>query len=294
MKSKDLKKNVPAKKASLKRVLIKNKKIKKNVKNAASELTSVNEVLYDVDKSQYSSQAVEEAITLNKDVEHKVARAADDLIRVNIELAKEMDEHAVIESELADTKTDLVNVRDDLLKSQAKEEETQKIALHDALTGLPNRVLFDQNLSQGLIQAKRHDWGLAVLFIDIDKFKSINDSYGHDLGDKVLLMVANRLRSLIREEDTVSRWGGDEFVCLLLEVKQEADVTRIAEKMVNQIAMACEFNGVVLSITASIGIAIYPADGETVDILFKNADMAMFKAKGTEKRVVLFRESVFD
>ncbi len=83
-------------------------------------------------------------------------------------------------------------------------------------------------------------------------------------------------------------------MCLLLEVKQEADVTRIAEKMVNRIAEACEFNGIVLSIKASIGIAIFPADGETADILFKNADTAMFKAKGTEKRVVLLRESVFD
>jgi len=283
---------MPAKKVPLKRVLIKNKKIKKNIENAASQLISINEVLNPVDKSQDSSQAVEEAITLNKDVEQKVARAAEDLIRVNIELAKEIDERLVIESELADTKTELVNVRNDLSKSQDKEEETRKIALHDALTGLPNRVLFDHNLSQGLTQAKRHDWGLAVLFIDIDKFKSINDSYGHDLGDQVLLMVANRLKSLIREEDTVSRWGGDEFMCLLLEVKQEADVTRLAEKMVDQIAKVCEFNGVVLSIRASIGIAIYPADGETIDILFKNADKAMYKAKGTEKRVVLFRESV--
>jgi diguanylate cyclase (GGDEF)-like protein len=150
-------------------------------------------------------------------------------------------------------------------------------------------VLFEQHLEQGLIQAKRHGWGLAVLFIDIDKFKSINDSYGHDIGDKVLLVVANRLQSLVRRLDTVSRWGGDEFMCLLMEVKQEADVTRLAEKMVNRIAEACEFNGIVISIRASIGIAIYPADGETVDALFKNADMAMFKAKGTETRVALFR-----
>jgi diguanylate cyclase len=155
-------------------------------------------------------------------------------------------------------------------------------------------VLFEQHLDQGLTQAKRHGWGLAVLFIDIDKFKSINDSYGHDLGDKVLLMVANRLQSLIRDEDTVSRWGGDEFMCLLLEVKQEADVTRLAEKMVNQLAADFEFNGIVISIRASIGIAIYPSDGETSDILFKNADMAMFRAKGTVKRVVLFHQSAFD
>jgi diguanylate cyclase (GGDEF)-like protein len=293
-KSKDLIKPVPAKKVSLRRVLNKNKKIKKNVRDAASDLTSVNEVLNQEIKVNTPVQAIEEAITLNVDVEYKVARAADDLHQVNIELAKEVDERVVIESELADTKTDLANVRDDLSKSQAKEEETRKFSLQDALTGLPNRVLFEQHLDQGLIQAKRHGWGLAVLFIDIDKFKSINDSYGHYLGDKVLLMVANRLQSLIRDEDTVSRWGGDEFMCLLLEVKQEADVTRLAEMMVNRLAVDFEFNGIVISIRASIGIAIYPADGETADVLFKNADTAMFKAKGTEKRVVLFRQSTFD
>ncbi len=293
-KSKDLKKPVPAKKVSLRRVLNKNKKIKKNVEHAASDLTSVNEVLNQGIKVDIPVQTIEEAITLNEDVEHKVARAADDLHQVNIELAKEVDERVVIESELADTKTDLAKVRDDLSKSQIKEEETRKLTFQDALTGLPNRVLFEQHLDQGLIQAKRRSWGLAVLFIDIDKFKSINDSYGHDLGDKVLIMVANRLQSLIRDEDTVSRWGGDEFMCLLLEVKQEVDVTRVAEKMVNRIAEACEFTGIVLSIRVSIGIAIYPADGETADILFKNADTAMFKAKRTEKRVVLFCESAFD
>jgi diguanylate cyclase (GGDEF)-like protein len=293
-KSKDLIKPVPAKKVSLRRVLTKNKKIKKNVKDAASDLTSINEVLNQEIKVNIPVQALEEAITLNEDVEHKVARAADDLHQVNIELAKEVDERVVIESELADTKTDLAKVRVDLSKSQAKEEETRKFSFQDALTGLPNRVLFEQHLDQGLIGAKRHGWGLAVLFIDIDKFKSINDSYGHYLGDKVLLMVANRLQSLIRGEDTVSRWGGDEFMCLLLEVKQEADVTRLAEKMVNRLAVDFEFNGIVISIRASIGIAIYPADGETADILFKNADTAMFKAKGTEKRVVLFRQSAFD
>ncbi len=217
---------------------------------------------------------------------------------VNTQLAKELADRIVIESELADTKTDLADtktdlaeVRDDLSKSRINEEEAQKIALQDALTGLPNRVSFELSLDHGLIQAKRHGWGLAVLFIDIDKFKNINDSYGHDAGDQVLLMVANRLKTSVRDEDTVSRWGGDEFVCLLLEVKQEADVTRLAKKMIDRIAEPYEFNGTVFSIKASIGIAIYPTDGETVNILFKNADTAMYKAKGTEKRVVLFRES---
>jgi diguanylate cyclase (GGDEF)-like protein len=288
MKSKDSSKSASVKKASLGRVLKKNEEIKETVKEAASELTSVNKVLK---QEKAPVQVIKNALTQNKDVEHKVAKAAADLKLVNAKLAKELANRIVIESELADTKTDLAEVRDDLSKSQIKEEEAQKIALQDALTGLPNRLSFEQGLEHGLIQAKRHGWGLAVLFIDVDKFKSINDSYGHDMGDQVLLMVANRLQSSVRDEDMVSRWGGDEFACLLFEVKQEADVTRLAEKMIDQIAKAWKFNGTTLSISASIGIAIYPTDGKTVNILFKNADTAMYKAKGTEHRVVLFRES---
>ena len=290
MKSKS-KQNVPAKNASLERVLKKNERIKETVKQAASELTSVNEVLKQGKGVEVPVQIIKEVISQNKEVEYKVAKAADDLHQVNAELVKEMAERAVLESELIDTKTDLSDVRDDLSKSQAKEKETREFALQDALTGLPNRVLFEQNLNNGLIQAKRHGWGLAVLFIDIDKFKTINDTYGHDVGDKVLVMVADRLKSAVREEDTVSRWAGDEFVCLLLEVKQEADVIRLAEKMVNRISENCVFNRIDLSLSVSIGIAIYPSDGKTADILFKNADTAMYKAKGTERRVVLFRSS---
>jgi len=288
MKSKDIKKTVSSKKASLGHVLKKNEKIKQAVKKAANELTLVNEVLK---QEKPPAQILKQALTQNEGVEQKVAKAADDLNLVNIKLTEEIAERIVIESELANTKTDLTEARDDLSKAQVKTEEAQQIALQDVLTGLPNRVSFEQGLNHGLIQAKRHGWGLAVLFIDIDKFKSINDSYGHELGDQVLLMVANRLKSFVRDEDMVSRWGGDEFVCLLLEVKQEADVTHLAEKMINRIAETYEFNGIVLSMIASIGIAIYPADGDTSDILFKNADTAMYKAKGTEKRVVLFRES---
>lgn len=288
MKSKNLKKNVSTKRASLGRVLKKSEKIKEAVKKAASDLTLVNEVLK---QEEVPVQVMKQAVTQNEEVEQTVAKAADDLKLVNVRLAEEIAERIVVEYELADTKTDLAEARDDLSKAQVKEGEAQQIALQDALTGLPNRLLFEQSLGQGLVQAKRHNWGLAVLFIDIDNFKSINDSYGHDIGDQALLTVANRLRSFVRDQDIVSRWGGDEFVSLLFEVKQEADVTRLAEKMISQIAETCEFNGIVLSIEASIGIAIYPADGDTADVLFKNADTAMYKAKGTGKRVMLFRES---
>src|ERR1700690_2137593 len=119
-KSKEMKKTAPVKKVSLRRVLNKNKKIKNNVEHAASELTSINEVLNNGINVNIPVEALEEAITLNEDVEHNVTRAAEDLHQVNIELAREVDERVIIESELADTKTDLANVRDDLSKSQAK------------------------------------------------------------------------------------------------------------------------------------------------------------------------------
>jgi diguanylate cyclase (GGDEF)-like protein len=290
-KSKNLKKTVPIKNVSLERVINRNEEIKETVKEAANELTSVNEVLKQGKEVKIPVRIIKEAITQNKEVEYKVAKAADDLHQVNAELAKEVAERLVIETELSDMKNDLADVRGDLSISQAKEEESRKVALHDALTGLPNRLLFEERLDHGLIQAKRHGWKIAVLFMDIDNFKNINDSYGHDLGDKVLLTVAERLQSAIRSEDTVSRWGGDEFVCLLLEVKQESDVAHLAESIVQQISESFKFKGAVLSIRVSIGISIYPADGETADILFKNADTAMYKAKGTERRVVLFRDS---
>lgn len=276
------------KKASLERVLKKTEKIKKTVKSAASALTVVNEVLK---QEEVPVQAMKEAVTRNEGVEQKVAQAAEDLNVVHIKLTDEVAERHVIESELAETKADLADVREELSQAQDKADEAQQLALQDALTGLPNRALFEQGLDHGLSQARRHGWGLAVLFIDIDKFKSINDTHGHDLGDQVLLMVADRLKSFVRDADIVSRWGGDEFVCLCLEVKQEADVTHLAEKMVARIAEACEFDGATLSITASIGIAIYPADGETADTLFKNADTAMYQAKGTQARVVLCQTS---
>lgn len=275
----DLKKTASAKKTSLEHVLKRNENIKENVKEAASDITLVNDVLK---QEEASVEIIEHALTQNQGVEQKVAKAADDLKLVNIRLSKEIAKRVVIESELVDTKTDLAEVRDDLSKSQTETEEAQQTAFKDPLTGLPNRVAFEQALSQGLIQAKRHEWGLALLFIDIDKFKSINDTYGHDLGDQVLLMVADRLKSFVRDEDMVSRWGGDEFVCLLLGVKQDSDVTYLAEKMADHIAETYEFNGHALSVMTSIGIAIYPADGETSDILFKKADTAMYRAKGTK------------
>jgi len=288
-----MKKPSPDKKHSLGHVLNQAEEIKENIEEAAINIASVNETLKQKEQVKQEEiisppiQAVEDAIAQNKIAESQVAKAAIDLEQVNTKLAKEVTERIGLESELADTKNDLMEVRQELLKARIKEEESHKIAFQDTLTGLPNRVLFEQRLDHSLIQSKRYGLKLAVMFIDIDEFKSINDSYGHDLGDQVLMMLATRLQAFVRGEDMVSRWGGDEFICLLLNIQTETDVVCLAEKMVNQIAEACEFDEIRLSIRASIGIAIYPQDGESADTLFKKADQAMYRAKRTEKGVML-------
>ncbi|HVQ75001.1 MAG TPA: diguanylate cyclase [Candidatus Binatia bacterium] len=293
-------KPLPAKSMPLEGILNESEDIKDSVDEAASDLSSINDAIKasDVIDPQGTvtipAQTFKQALAENEEAEHKVAKAAADLGRVNAALSKEVAERRAIESQLADMRTDLAEARDDLSTSQAKEEEARQSANRDAVTGLPNRVLFDQRLDHALIQARRHGWGVAVMFIDIDNFKDINDSYGHDLGDRVLLVVANRLQASVRGEDMVSRWGGDEFVCLLLDVKREADMALLAARMAGRIGDACEFDGIALSITASIGVAIWPGDGETADILLKHADRAMYVAKRTEKKVMLFRECPLD
>ncbi|PKM30046.1 MAG: GGDEF domain-containing protein [Gammaproteobacteria bacterium HGW-Gammaproteobacteria-11] len=273
--------------ASLELALKSNKLIKQRVTKAASDLAQVNQLL---EQDGTPDQVSELALHQNKNVEQKVTKAAKDLNRVNAKLANEISQRTLIESELDEVKSELAEARVDLSNAQLQVDMAQQLAMHDPLTGLPNRAAFERALKHGLIQAKRHNWGLAVLFIDIDKFKGINDAFGHHMGDQVLLTVAKRLTASVRGEDMVSRWGGDEFVCLLLNVKQASDVCFVAEQLVGRIAETCELHKAVFSIKASIGIAIYPADGETAEMLFKNADSAMYGAKGTESRVVQFRQ----
>ncbi len=274
------------KKISLGVVLKKNESIKKNVRKAADEITVVNDVLK---QEKTTAKQMKSALTQNENAEQRVSKAAEDLQRVNIKLANEIATRQGIESELDDMKTDLAGVKENLQHAQVASRDAQQLALTDTLTGLPNRASFDQALQHGLVQAKRHEWQLAVLFIDVDKFKHINDEYGHDCGDQVLLTVAHRLQSFIRDEDMVSRWGGDEFVCLLLDVKNAEDVQRLAEQLVARVAENFEYSGLNIQIKISIGVAISPADGETAESLFKQADNAMYRAKRSQQGVMLSR-----
>jgi len=153
------------------------------------------------------------------------------------------------------------------------------LAQHDFLTDLPNPVLLDDRIAQAIALARRHDKQLAVLFLDLDRFKEVNDSLGHDTGDKLLLSVALRLKACVRGSDSVSRRGGDEFVVLLSEITHAEQAARSAEKIIAAVTAAHPIDGRALDVTASIGIAIYPRDGADAESLLKAADAAMYQAK---------------
>jgi diguanylate cyclase len=159
------------------------------------------------------------------------------------------------------------------------EGELSHLAQHDALTDLPNRLLLNDRLTQAISLARRNHCQLAVLFLDLDGFKHINDSLGHSVGDKLLQSVAERLSACVRQSDTVSRQGGDEFVILLSEVKRAADAAIIAEKIVAELKKGHRVGKHRLRISGSVGLSTYPNDGEDAETLIKNADTAMYDAK---------------
>jgi diguanylate cyclase (GGDEF)-like protein/PAS domain S-box-containing protein len=156
-------------------------------------------------------------------------------------------------------------------------------AYHDLLTRLPNRALFKDRLSMSITQAQRNETKIAVMFLDLDRFKIINDSLGHTMGDRLLQAVGQRLQTCIRKGDTLSRFGGDEFTLLLPEVKNTDSAIQISEKILAEIKQPFDLAGHEVYVGASIGIAIYPESGDTMDALIKNADIAMYRVKKTGK-----------
>jgi len=170
---------------------------------------------------------------------------------------------------------------------QQQSQQMRYLAHHDSLTALPNKNLFLDRLKQAIKHAKRQNQSLSVLFLDLDRFKEVNDTYGHDVGDELLKSVAIRLLSCVRDEDTVARIGGDEFTVLLPNTNQ-VSVVKVVDKIFDEMKKPFLLLGVEIRITFSIGISIYKQDGETPDILLRNADTAMYKAKDNGKNSYQF------
>ena len=179
----------------------------------------------------------------------------------------------------------------DITERKKEEERVQYLANYDVLTGLPNRYLLNDRLEQGLSLAQRHQTKLAVLFIDLDRFKNVNDSLGHDVGDELLKEVAQRLRGCLRRSDTIARQGGDEFIALLGDLNSEDEVTFVAEKMIESLRGEFNIGEQQLSISLSIGVSIYPDDGETAVQLLRNADLAMYRAKDSGRNQFQYYEA---
>lgn len=173
-----------------------------------------------------------------------------------------------------------------LLRSYRRNAEAQYLAHHDVLTELPNRALFSDRLQQALALSKRQQSKLAILFVDLDNLKTVNDVYSHNAGDALLKEVAHRMSECIRESDTVGRLGGDEFVLILPGVNSEGQAFQIAEKIRLALAEPIDVEGLSLSTSASIGIALYPEHGQNETDLINNADMAMYEAKSSGRNQI--------
>jgi diguanylate cyclase (GGDEF)-like protein len=167
----------------------------------------------------------------------------------------------------------------DASQSRAITERMSHLAQHDFLTDLPNPVLLNDRITQAIATARRYGKQLAVLFMDLDHFKRINDSLGHAVGDELLQSVARCLKACVRSSDAVSRKGGDEFVVLLSEITHVDQAARSADKMIAAVAAVRHLAGHELRVTASIGISLFPADGADAETLLKAADAAMYQAK---------------
>jgi diguanylate cyclase (GGDEF)-like protein len=157
--------------------------------------------------------------------------------------------------------------------------ESAPAIFYDALTGLANRSLFNDRLEHGLALARRHDLTLAVMYLDLDAFKAVNDAHGPEVGDALLQTVADRLRENTRDDDTVSRVGGDEFLYLVMGVNDVQTVAKLAKDIVNCIQAPCHLSVGLVSIQLSVGIARFPKDGATAEVLVKKASVAMHQAK---------------
>jgi diguanylate cyclase (GGDEF)-like protein/PAS domain S-box-containing protein len=175
--------------------------------------------------------------------------------------------------------TNYIALITDISERKAAEERMNYLAQHDVLTGLPNRMLFQDRLQQAINYAERQQTSVALLFMDLDRFKSVNDMLGHHAGDLLLQEVAQRIRLCVRGSDTVSRQGGDEFVIMLPNLDDLGDIVQVVDKLIESIANPYHLNSHAMHVTTSVGVSVYPQDGRDSETLIRNADTAMYQAK---------------
>jgi diguanylate cyclase len=187
-----------------------------------------------------------------------------------------------------------IALQKELTELTQKEAQFRHLAYHDGLTGLPNRNLLQDRFHQAMSQAKRRHKPLALLLLDLDEFKRVNDKLGHGSGDKLLQAVALRLTKIIRGGDTACRYGGDEFVIMLPEIDSTKTVTALAVEIGGRLSEPYIIDGHKIHMAVSLGVAVYPGDGQTLAHLMKQADIAMYRSKGTGHSTSITKESKED
>ncbi|MGB4064624.1 MAG: GGDEF domain-containing protein [Azonexus sp.] len=258
---------------SLTQVLGQSERVKDIVEECADDLSSVNAGLKRELQDGDVSPGVENALEKSEAVETKVQDASEALSLVNKALEEEVIERHALDAQLATV--------------TRQGDAARHASLHDPLTGLPNRALFNDRLEHGLAVANRHGLHFAVMFLDLDDFKAINDTYGHDVGDFVLQTIGGRLKETTRDDDTVCRYGGDEFLFVLMNTESEQDIAIVADKIIKAVQVPCDIRvrdiRISLSINPSLGVSIFPKDGTTSDALLDAADKAMYRAKRNKR-----------
>ena len=182
-------------------------------------------------------------------------------------------------------------MKEDITALKEAKERIHHLAYHDMLTGLPTRKLFMEHLVKALAVARRNTTRVAVLFVDLDGFKKVNDTLGHDAGDLLLKKTGERLCGCVRDVDTVARIGGDEFLILLTSLADNDSITEVAERVIQAVALPYKLETLEMNITASIGIALYPDDAESSQKLVKLADLAMYEIKRRGKNNYAFADA---
>jgi len=265
--------------AALELALEQSHDVRDKVEACADDLASKNETVKQQNADGATTLPAHDSLNASEAVEAKVQECADDLHQVTQTLAHGVEDLKLLEAALARSRRALAASESSLAVAQEGESRARLRALHDAATGLPNRSLFDDRLAHAISLAQRQQWTLAVMFLDLDHFKTINDKHGHAAGDVVLKEVAHRLIRHARDEDTVCRNGGDEFLVLLVNPQSAENVERIAEHILANIAAPIRIDALDLMISPSIGIALYPDHGTTGADLIACADAAMYHAK---------------
>ncbi len=197
-----------------------------------------------------------------------------------------------LESQISRMQGELGQAREELAGTRVEERDARHMALHDSLTDLPNRRHFVQRLEQALGDAAPRRQPLAVLYLDLDDFKPVNDTHGHATGDEMLRIIASRLGRIMRNGDMVSRLGGDEFACLLEGLTDRAQLSHMACKVIDAISAPCKIGALQLRVRPSVGIALFPEDGHDAADLLRNADTAMYNAKRHQSGYAFFDEAL--